>query len=625
MDRADVLELLYPKPTKFRGRRFTQDTPVLAEVWIAFGLDPSSEQELLLTPNAASNMQQLVIELRARLAEHRREAPEEVFIAYNESHVLVTVSFPELVRCVLPLSVWWERSVPATGVAEGLDAIANDPNIIPLMVDPALHFRGAGVGIPSDVLDMIRVVGGILINRPMPRDSEAAEYFRELLGKTRELLLTPAFPTRRSPQGGPPPLWTVSCNREVETAVSVSRLAVKADAAIRLFEISCEEIIWGVVDSGIDASHDAFIEWPRVDPRATGGECPPRRSRVLRAYDFTLLSVLQEAAFKPLERLRPQDAEKLKRFSPEQLADITRDLKQRLIVGRPLDWHMLEPFLRVDDKNDRIEATNQHGTHVAGILAADWRAVDDANKPFPDYRPPRGGSIIGICPDIRLYDLRVIGADGRGAEFSILAALQFTRYLNMNKDKMVIHGVNLSFSLPHNVKSYACGSTPVCQECERLVNSGVVVVSAAGNRGYAPDVDNFESYRSMTITDPGNAESVITVGSTHRMEPHRYGVSYFSSRGPTGDGRMKPDLVAPGEKIRSVAPGADAPVELDGTSMAAPHVSGAAALLMARHRELIGTPRRVKQVLRDSATDLGRERAFQGAGLLDVLRALQSV
>jgi hypothetical protein len=59
--------------------------------------------------------------------------------------------------------------------------------------------------------------------------------------------------------------------------------------------------------------------------------------------------------------------------------------------------------------------------------------------------------------------------------------------------------------------------------------------------------------------------------------------------------------------------------------MAAPHVSGAAALLMARYRELIGRPRRVKEILCSTATDLGRERAFQGAGMLDVLRAMESV
>ena len=60
---------------------------------------------------------------------------------------------------------------------------------------------------------------------------------------------------------------------------------------------------------------------------------------------------------------------------------------------------------------------------------------------------------------------------------------------------------------------------------------------------------------ALTINDPGNADLAITVGSTHRDMPHVYGVSYFSSKGPTGDGRLKPDLVAPGEKIISCATG----------------------------------------------------------------------
>jgi subtilisin family serine protease len=83
-------------------------------------------------------------------------------------------------------------------------------------------------------------------------------------------------------------------------------------------------------------------------------------------------------------------------------------------------------------------------------------------------------------------------------------------------------------------------------------------------------------------------------------------------------------LVAPGEKIKSAIPDGKAGTK-DGTSMAAPHVSGAAALLMARHSELIGKPDRVKEILCKTASDLGRERYFQGWGMVDVLRAIQSV
>jgi subtilisin family serine protease len=369
------------------------------------------------------------------------------------------------------------------------------------------------------------------------------------------------------------------------------------------------------------------MEWPSTDPRATPKPCDSQKpkSRVLRSYDFTRITKILEAAFR-------EDAfNELKAIVPsledERVQEIADDLGPRLVSGRPLDWNLLEPLLRIAPGPDgKIPAPeNEHGTHVAGILAADWRAApNDEAKPYPGYIGPKE-NLIGICPDLRLYDLRVIKADGSGDEFSVLSALQFVRYLNMNKDKMVVHGVNLSFSLPQQVKSFGCGSSPVCQECERLVNSGAVVITAAGNRGYVMAPDGFEWYRSLSITDPGNADSVITVGATHRSEPHRYGVSYFSSRGPTGDGRLKPDLVAPGEKIHSIMPSSRAVVALDGTSMAAPHASGAAALLMARHRELIGRPSKIKEILCSTATDLGRERFFQGAGMLDVLRALQSV
>jgi subtilisin family serine protease len=286
-----------------------------------------------------------------------------------------------------------------------------------------------------------------------------------------------------------------------------------------------------------------------------------------------------------------------------------------LRAGRTLDWTQLEPLvdisLRADGTGAYRPPLHDHGTHVAGILAG--------ADPDSDYH--------GMCPDIALYDLRVLDEKGRGEEFAIIAALQFIRYLNARADQLVIHGVNLSLSIIHDVENFACGRTPICDECDRLVASGVVVVAAAGNRGYERVVTaagELDAYRGISITDPGNAESAITVGATHRFEPHTYGVSYFSSRGPTGDGRRKPDVLAPGERIySSVLNSAYGPK--DGTSMAAPHVSGAAALLMARHNELVGRPARLKQILCSTATDLGRERYFQGAGMLDVLRALQSV
>jgi subtilisin family serine protease len=181
-------------------------------------------------------------------------------------------------------------------------------------------------------------------------------------------------------------------------------------------------------------------------------------------------------------------------------------------------------------------------------------------------------------------------------------------------------------SIPADPTNYASGQTPVCEECERVVNNGVVVVVAAGNAAYDERLITQvgTGFQDITITDPGTAEAVITVGATHRVHPHTFGVSYFSSRGPTPDGRCKPDILAPGEKIVSAVPNGGSKA-LDGTSMAAPHVSGAAAMLLARNREFIGKPEKIKRILMDTATDLGRTRDFQGAGLLDILRALESV
>jgi subtilisin family serine protease len=446
-----------------------------------------------------------------------------------------------------------------------------------------------------------------------------------------------------------PRIFAVSLDREANASVDKSVLAIKADAARQLFGARCDRLAWAVIDSGIDARHPAFALPPGDKPRfvrgADGSRTELMATRVHATYDFGRLRELLDP-----ERLTDARLEKLigkARWSKE-VGEAVAHLRKHLENGRTIDWSLLEPLLAVPHvEKDGLyrPPRHDHGTHVAGILGACWREPVRAKKDRAGaVAEAEGGEgaeaaedagaaedtrvrLQGVCPDIRLYDLRVLDERGQGDEFTVIAALQFVRYLNGQHDYIVVHGANLSLSIRHDVANYACGRTPVCEECDRLTASGVVVVAAAGNLGYerVQTAEGLrEGYHSVSITDPGNAETVITVGATHRYKPHTYGVSYFSSRGPTGDGRVKPDLVAPGEKITAPLPELGEGAK-DGTSMAAPHVSGAAALLLARHGELVGQPARVKQILKDTATDLGRERYFQGEGMLDVLRALQSV
>jgi subtilisin family serine protease len=197
----------------------------------------------------------------------------------------------------------------------------------------------------------------------------------------------------------------------------------------------------------------------------------------------------------------------------------------------------------------------------------------------------------------------------------------------------VIHGANLSLGGPVSVGSYGCGFSPECQEANQLMNSGVVVCVAASNDGYKTlatiadgnQLEYFSTFMDMGISDPGNAEDVITVGSTHKSKPHTYGISWFSSKGPTGDGRFKPDVVAPGEQILSAGINRnDKFVKKSGTSMATPFVSAAIAQFLSVKPEFIGQTHRIKEILMSSCTDLNRDKNFQGAGLIDVLRMIQA-
>lgn len=260
---------------------------------------------------------------------------------------------------------------------------------------------------------------------------------------------------------------------------------------------------------------------------------------------------------------------------------------------------------------------NGHGTHVAGIIAGGQQDL----------------GIIGIAPQVRLFTYKVLDDDGRGSDAKIIKALDHIYELNRNSASPVVHGVNLSLGGPFDPEAFGCGDTPICKQLRKLWRQGVVVVLAAGNEGYLELQQGDQTVginTDLSIGDPANLDESIAVGSIHKSKPHLYGVSYFSSRGPTADGRGKPDVVAPGERILSCRAGANPKkvtrenlyVAMSGTSMAAPHVSGVVACFLSARREFIGYPDRVKEILLAACTDLKRDRMHQGAGMPNLVKML---
>jgi serine protease AprX len=606
-----LVEFILLGPT--HDRRQLQDSPILGDVWIAFAEAPAAPTDLLISPykTSAAGPVASAIARRLRVLGRPRTAGNEAHVAYLQGIIAARLYFGDLLRVVVPMTSWWREQK----VEQRLRSF--DPKELAKIVEAVLRWsaadgdsararEAAGLGRVTTLERYVALTGLILdaADREQrdllihAKDSEAVvsrllKLF-EAIGKDK---LDKSLDTLE------PQVWQISLNRKAIPALEKSIPAVKGDAARTLFKVKCDEIAWAVVDSGIDAGHPAFK--PEGKP-----------SRVVQSFDFTNIRDIvsldnldpEAPGFRPrLERLVEGRA-----LNADDAARALQALAQDADNDRPINWGLVQPFLTAIPT---AALESGHGTHVAGIIGANGSTGADATH----------GD--GMCPDIKLYDFRVLAKSLEDTEFAVIAALQYIRYLNERHGFITIHGVNLSLSIPHDVRNFACGRTPICNECERLVGSGVVVVAAAGNFGYQAFETKsgaYEGYMAFSITDPGNADGVITVGATHRFWPHTYGVSFFSSRGPTGDGRPKPDLVAPGERIRSCLPQGEWG-ELDGTSMAAPHVSGAAAMLMARYSELIGQPERIKKILCESATDLGRERSFQGHGMLDVLRAFQRI
>jgi serine protease AprX len=653
-----------------RARR-TQDSPVVPDVWLSYIRMaeniarlrmlskplPDGALDLLLTPWTGTTPGYVAQRLRERLPEERRKAAR---IAQSTSRAVARVDFLTLVRDVLPLTGWWQRLFLETGAFEAIFQWLNATINQDITVSLALSRAGSQI----EFFRYAALVGFIdrLMNARTAREIERLEQLARRLGppangqteepqeerrsddhepKIKEVKVLiegyehvvgaratspgerPPFEESRAGVGDPKGIFLVNLNRQATQTLFESRMTVKADAAHRVFDISTEGIAFAVIDGGIDATHHAFLK--RTDPefeersKSEFTEADLQRwSRVVATYDFTILRdiMCSEGDLQFVPEANRDVVQKLVTSTDPEVKKALEHVRIRNENARDLDWQIVAPLILVRHDASYVRPGSDHGTHVAGILAADLPEPEDLKRP-----------LYGMCRSLSLYDLRVFNRVGWGDEFTILCALEFVGWLNRDRQNPVVHGVNLSLALAHDVDSFACGQTPICEACNRLVGTGTVVVSAAGNTGFegAGRTQSLGTgYRAISITDPGNADGVITVGSTHRRDPHAYGVSYFSARGPTGDGRRKPDILAPGEKITSTI--RDGRTQrMDGTSMAAPHVSGAAALLMARYPELIGRPLRIKEILMRSATDLNREPHFQGTGLLDVLRALQSV
>ena len=263
-----------------------------------------------------------------------------------------------------------------------------------------------------------------------------------------------------------------------------------------------------------------------------------------------------------------------------------------------------------------------HGTHVAGIIAG--TGYDS------------GGARRGVAPGASLVVLKVLDERGDGHISSVIAAID---YAIEHRDRFGIRVINLSVAAGVH-ESYT--SDPLTLAARRAVDAGIVVVTAAGNLGRSAD----GLLQRGGITSPGNAPWVLTVGaSDHHGTAARADdtVAPFSSRGPTYlDQALKPDLVAPGVAIASLADASStlfaanpqarlagtvdtvaAPyLSLTGTSMAAPVVAGTVALMLEANPAL--TPNLVKAILQYTAERRAPYAVTsQGAGFLNARGAVQ--
>ncbi len=241
---------------------------------------------------------------------------------------------------------------------------------------------------------------------------------------------------------------------------------------------------------------------------------------------------------------------------------------------------------------------NGHGTHVAGIVAADADGIQ------------------GVAPHARLLAYKVLNDRGRGREADILAAIEQLADPNGDGDPSDRPDiVNMSLG-----SDYGDPDDALSTAVDNATRLGITFCVSAGNAGrytpYQGKEDNYYYTAMESVGSPGTARLAITVGAVDSADRR----AEYSSKGPAGGTfAIKPDIAAPGDMIWSLAPGGGSALK-SGTSMASPMATGIAALLRSRDKAL--TPAALKAILMNSSRDLGLPVLQQGAGRVDALRAL---
>ncbi|MCF8243437.1 MAG: S8 family serine peptidase [Melioribacteraceae bacterium] len=237
----------------------------------------------------------------------------------------------------------------------------------------------------------------------------------------------------------------------------------------------------------------------------------------------------------------------------------------------------------INDDNDPMDDhALSHGTHVAGIAAAN------------------GDNVKGVAPDASLMAFKVLDSDGISNESLIIAGIE--RAVDPNDDGDFSDKVDIANMSLGSRGGSSDDATSVA--VDNAVELGVTFCISAGNR-----------YSYLSIGTPGTAVSAITVGASDKSD----NIAEFSSRGPAfGSFAIKPEVVAPGVDIKSTAIGGGTKT-LEGTSMSTPHVTGVCALLKSLHPEW--SPAQIKSALVTTAVTVGEGVLTQGGGRIDALNA----